>query len=370
MWLSVVWLEGLLDYFSVSFPRESKDRGRIGYTVGQQIIGLYLIEMLLKYALDRAGKPYDSFHNLSALFRELPETRRTEVESKYRELLVDGVASTWDFARSVESFFTYLGNDPLTDSRYFWDRGRSYGGSILFTVNNLRLLIYALFIALHSYPEGSPLERRYDTKLISFEASLEGKKRRGRPKRVEPKRRRDGKRIWLNVLWLEGVLEYFNVTCPHDADDPRYLGFQIGQRVIGLFLVEMLLKYALDDLKKPFAHTHDLLNLFNELPLSRRRAVERTYQAILGNRVLWTWNYARSVDFLLRHSGNSPITETRYFWESDRPIIPLSPGTLIPLIYALLIELHKYPSGTLTRKNHETQFVSVEETLRRGTVMH
>ena len=88
----------------------------------------------------------------------------------------------------------------------------------------------------------------------------------------------------MSVFWLEGLLEYFNVKCPHDTDDPRYASFQLGQRVIGLYLAEMLLKYAVDDLKRPFGNIHDLEKLFNKLPRPRRRAVERKYQAILGNR--------------------------------------------------------------------------------------
>ena len=363
--VSLVWLEGVLDYFNVSFPRGSRDRRRIGYTVGQQIIGLYLTEMLLKYALVRAGKPYDRNHALIDLFSDLPKSSRSAVESNYSQLLADEVAETWDFASSVDSFLKFLGDDPLTDSLYFWERCRTYGGSILFTVNNLRHLIYALFIALHGYPEGSPLEERYETRFISFEESLKERELRNRPERAEPKRRRAGKRIWVSVLWLEGLLEYFNVRCPHDVNDPRYVGFQLGQRVVGLYLAEMLLKYALDDLQRPFGNGHDLLSLFNILHRADRRAVERTYQAILGNHVPWTWDYARSVDSLLQYSGNNPITETRYFWEFDRPIIPLSPVTLMPLIYALLIELHDYPSGTSLLKKHKTGFVSLEETLNK-----
>ena len=366
MMLPVAWLEGVLDYFNVSFTRGSKDRGMIGYTVGQQFVGLYLTEMLLKYALDRAGKPYDRTHNLSELFSELPESSRSAVESKYSQLLADDVSETWNFASSVDAFLKFLGDDPVTDSRYFWERDRPYGGSILFTVKDLRLLTYALFMALHNYPGGAPLEKRYVTKFISFEESLQEREKRNRPKRADPKRRRDGKRIWVSVLWLEGLLEYFNVRCPHDTVDPRHVGFQLGRRVVGLYLVEMLLKYAVDDLRKPFGNSHDLLSLLNKLSRPRRRAVEKTYQAILSNRVPWTWEYARSVESLLQFSGNNPITETRYFWEFSRlPIAPLSPVTLMPLIYALLIELHDYPSGTSLRKKHKTHFVSLEETLER-----
>ena len=89
----------------------------------------------------------------------MPGDSRQDVEEKYSQLLLDGVAETWDFAASVRSFFDYLGDDPMTDSRYFWERGHPEGMSILFQANSLRPLIYALFIALHSYPEGQPLQK-------------------------------------------------------------------------------------------------------------------------------------------------------------------------------------------------------------------
>ena len=148
----------------------------------------------------------------------------------------------------------------------------------------------------------------------------------------------------MSVLWLEGLLGYFNVRCPHDTDDPRFVGFHLGQRVVGLYLAKMLLKYAVDDLQRAFAHKHDLLSLFNKLPRLRRRAVEKRCQLLLSNRVPWTWEYARSVESLLQYSRNNPITETRYFWEFSKLIIQLSPGT------SLL-------------KRHKTEFVSLEETL-------
>ena len=58
-----------------------------------------------------------------------------------------------------------------------------------------------------------------------------------------------------DISWLEGLLAYFRLPFPHESEDPRSLGFQVGQRVIGLFLTEMLLKYALDDCRRGSVET-------------------------------------------------------------------------------------------------------------------
>ena len=54
----------MLDCFNASFPYDTDDQRRLGFVVGQQIVGLYLAEMLLKYALDHSGVSYDLHHNL------------------------------------------------------------------------------------------------------------------------------------------------------------------------------------------------------------------------------------------------------------------------------------------------------------------
>ena len=362
----VVWLEGVLDYFNATFPHGNRDPRELGFGVGRQIIGLYLIELLLKYALDDAKQPYDRIRNFQDLFRALPKQSRCDVEEKYRQLLRDGVSETWDFAGSVESFFEYLGDDPFNDSRYFWERGHPDGMSIVFLANGLRLLIYALFIPLHGYPEGEPLKKRYDTKFISFEDSLENQEDSS-----EPNKERADKRITPSVYWLEGLLVYFNVPFPHKPEDPRSLGFQVGQRIIGLYLTEMLLKYAADDLDRQFGSNHNLLSLFKKLPRPRRRAVANRYKKVLSNRVSSTWDYAQSLEHLLDHLGDDPITETRYFWEGpeQRPI-HLSPGPLMPLIYALFLELHGYPQNGPTRGRYQTTFLPFGEYLKNSTNEH
>ncbi|MCY4415292.1 MAG: hypothetical protein OXE87_03150 [Chloroflexi bacterium] len=360
----VVWLEGVLDYFNAPFPHDAQDPRKIGFGVGQQIIGLYLIEQLLQYALVKADVSYDRNHNLRDMFQVLPDPRRNAVERKYGRLLADGVARAWDFENSVGSFLAYLGDDPLNDSRYFWERDRGTNMSIVFFGGGaLRLLVYALFIVLHDYPEGSSLEQRYETEFDSFEDSI--------PDEDDPtanqNSERDGKRITVPKFWLEGVLEYFDARFPHESDDPRRLGFELGQRVIGLYLSEMLLKYAADDLNRDYGNTHNLLNLFKKLPRPRRRAVDKQYKKILHNRVASTWDYAASVEEHLEYLGNDPVTDVRYFWESSdkgNKAIPISPGPLVPLVDALLIELHGYPVSGLIEKRYDTLFLPFEASLR------
>ena len=364
---SVVWLEGVLEYFNAPFPHELEDPRKLGFDIGRQITGLYLAEMLLKHALDDLNQTYDHIHNLQNLFQALPLQRRNAVESKYSEILSGSVSETWDFARSVASFFDYLGDDPFTDSRYFWERPRPHDPremSIVFFGTALLPLIYALFVGLHNYPEKGQYKEQYETRLISFEESL--KERDGR-RRQDPQKintRRTGKRIKADIFWLEGLLDYFNVPIPQGYEGLQGLGIQVGKRMIGLYLTEMLLKYALDDLNRKFSRGHNLHSLFKKIPRPRRRAVSKKYEEILCDRVDWTWDYARSVEPLLKYSGDNPIIDTRYFWEGRREAIPLSPESLKPLVHALFIELHGYPQGRPLKRRHKTVFVPFEGSIR------
>ena len=73
-----------------------------------------------------------------------------------------------------------------------------------------------------------------------------------------------GKSMKPVIFWLEGVLTFFNVPFPHDRDDPRRLGFNVGQQIVGLYLTEMLLKYALDHSGASHGQHHNLHELFQE----------------------------------------------------------------------------------------------------------
>ena len=173
---NVVWLEGVLDFFNAPFPHEPGDPRGIGFGVGRQVIALYLVEMLLKYALDSYGVPHGKKHNLHQLFMNLPRPTRRAVERRYAQLLRSAVARTWDVCRTVESFLGYLGDNPITDTRYFWENDRECGddrGSLLILNHTiLRQLVYAIFIELHNYPT-KPIVERYDTKFESLDESFQ-----------------------------------------------------------------------------------------------------------------------------------------------------------------------------------------------------
>ena len=169
-------MEGLLSLFDAPFPHKEykEDPRQLGFNVGRQIIGLYIIEMLLKYALDDLDIAHGTHHNLHHLFRSLPRQRRRAAERKYTELLNSSTESTWDVAKSVDSFLEYLGKSAITDTRYFWEPNRTHiaeHASILIMPNDIRTLIYSLFIELHNYPS-KPIKKRYDTKFSSLEESF------------------------------------------------------------------------------------------------------------------------------------------------------------------------------------------------------
>ena len=171
-----------------------------------------------------------------------------------------------------------------------------------------------------------------------------------------------------DVQWLEGLLTHFETKFPHGTNDPRRMGFFVGQQIVGLYLLEMLFKYALDNAGVQHGHHHNLHELFQKLPRQRRRAIERRCTALLNAQCDWAWDVAKTADSLLLYLGRSAITDTRYFWEPDRShaadhaSILFAPDMLRPLIYALLITLFNYPTKPII-KRYNTTFRSLAESL-------
>ena len=173
-------MEGLLSLFGAAFPHGPDDPRKMGFGLGQQVIGLYIVELLLKYALDDSGASHGQDHNLQELFRNLPRQRKRAVERKYKDLLNSEFDWAWDVAATVDSLLYYLGSNAITDTRYFWEPDRSHvagHASILMSPRMLRPLIYALFIVLHNYPT-QPIVKRYDTTFVSLAESLEQDQKR------------------------------------------------------------------------------------------------------------------------------------------------------------------------------------------------
>ena len=79
---------------------------------------------------------------------------------------------------------------------------------------------------------------------------------------------------------------------------------------------------------------------------------------------------AETVDSLLHYLGGNAITDTRYFWEPDRnhvgehASILFAPRMLRPMIYALFIVLHNYPSKPIL-KRYDTTFQSLAESFKK-----
>ena len=134
----IEWFEGLLDYFDARLTAGSEKRQAIGHAVGRQVIALHMIEMILKCAIERVTSPYGQTHNLHQLYVGLPEAIQRAAENKYKQILSDEASTAWDVARSVEAFLEYLGDDPIGDTRYFWEREHSHGRSIVFQPGTLR----------------------------------------------------------------------------------------------------------------------------------------------------------------------------------------------------------------------------------------
>ena len=178
-----------------------------------------------------------------------------------------------------------------------------------------------------------------------------------------------GKERKPHIVWMEGLLTLFDAPFPHDVDDPRKMGFGVGKQIVGLYVIEMLLKYALDDSGNSHGQHHNLHELFRNLSRPRRRAVERKYTEILNSEADWAWDVAETADSLLRYLGNNAITDTRYFWEpyrnhvGEHASILFAPRMLRPLIYTLFIVLHKYPSKPIV-KRYDTTFRSLAQSFK------
>ena len=374
-------LEGMLDYFNAKSPRDDKDRRVFGWNLGRQFVALYLTEIFLKCAYAKYhddGFPHT--HNLKYLFQRLPAIRRKAVEKKYKRILNSRVEWTWDVFRTVESFLTFLGRNPITETRYYWDKNgvsntlgvRGFQG--LMAPNDFGPLIYALCIVLHDYPS-APLVRRYDTKFPSLKRALRQQSAssvmnlgaRSDSEDNKSKRRVDP----LLKYNLEGVLDYFHKIAP--MTDRRMLGWNIGRQVIAQYLVEIFLKcdYA-ENNNGVFPRIHNLECLFSELSLEKRRAIEEKYRELLNSEVQSTWNVFKTVESFLRFLGDSPITETRYYWDNSSASNTLgvdyfqalvSPDSYRPLVYSLYIVLHGYPSRPIL-KRYDTLFMSLKDSLK------
>ena len=187
--------------------------------------------------------------------------------------------------------------------------------------------------------------------------------------------RRDQQRGYAdrNLLFdSEGLLDYCQAVCPFDDPaDRRRIGWDLGRQIISQHVVELALKCELAKHRGAVPRHHDLEAIFDGLPRRRRKKAEDVYQQILRNRVQWTWDVFRTVKSFLHFLGERPTVETRYYFEEGTRSNQLgvdyfsnliAPDSYVPLIYALMIAFHRYPTASLLPR-YETQFRSLRESL-------
>ena len=169
------------------------------------------------------------------------------------------------------------------------------------------------------------------------------------------------------TLLMTGVLDYFNAPVQHDRRQALGAGVSdnVGRQIIGPYIVELLLKHALEN---P-GYKHDLHDLFMKLTSQQRCAVEQKYTELLNTEKDVAWDVAETVDSLLRYLGKNAITDTRYILEPglhhavEGASIVVDPGMLRPLIHALFNVLHEYPLETMV-KRYDTTFKPLTEFIK------
>lgn len=364
---NIGWIEGLFTLLRSSFPHEQNDPRVFGFQMGKQLLSLYAIELLIKYELEKLELKYGASHNLIALYEKLPLEKRNEAGQTYQLILKNQKEWTWDVAESIESLLQYLGKNAITDTRYFWEPGRSRlvdNASILMMPDILQVLVYSLVIALHKYPY-KQTGQKYNTIFMPLKPSLEQQMSTSRSAR-----RQSRNNIWKpNVVWMEGVLTLIDAAFPYGPEDSRRLGFAVGRQFLCLHVIEIILKSALDN-RRLLRHTrHNLLLIFKKLPPNRRHECECIYRSVLESNTEWTWDIAESVESFLKYLGKTAITDTRYFWDPNRTHVSedasilFMPEEIRNLLYALFMALHQYPSQPI-KKKFDTTFRSLEKSLK------
>ncbi len=165
-------MEGLFVFSHVMFPEKAVRvllEGRpnaemlvrkfvFGFYMAKIIVGLYTIEIMLKYAhqeIDKRGEKEIRSrrgHDIVKLFRDLPKQERRNIEIKYEEraeeILREGRAKE---VMSLRSLIRLLKGHPITDMRYFWERPK--GERLLQYHGDMEAFSYGIAIGACGYPD-------------------------------------------------------------------------------------------------------------------------------------------------------------------------------------------------------------------------
>ena len=356
------WVEGLLDYFNAKVPSNLPELRQFGFNTGKQVIGLYIIEVLLKYTREQKRRPYRQDHNLRKLFQGLPPRDRKKVENKYRDIVRSSSGWALDIEKSVLDLLSYLGHNPITSTRYFWERSHpsTSSMSILVAPHMLTPVIFAILIRLHGYPDRTGRKRHLPKTFVPRHKWVQRNKKGKAETSTNTKKK-------LDKDWMMGLRFYFGAQSPRTQGDRRRLGFALGSQIAGLYLAEIALKYALDERSIEYEEDHNLEGLFLLLPGREKERLRTSYKKILHSERGHAWDFQRSLEELLRYLDKDPFTVSRYFWDEkvdERDGVLFSPRMLAPLIDSVLSDLHGFEIGPKDNRFFERDFQSFEESIR------
>ena len=171
--------------------------------------------------------------------------------------------------------------------------------SILIAPDMLVRVIYAILIPLYNYPQKSVIKARFTPFFVPRAKWVEASGG------IQPDRQNEIKKP--DKDWLIGLRHYFKRQFPGGQDDPRRLGFAIGSQIVGLYLAEMLLKYALDARSIRYPDDHNLEGLFRQLPVADQAKLRTCHERILHSQPGHAWDFERSIDSLLGYFTAEPV---------------------------------------------------------------
>ena len=286
---------------------------------------------------------------------------RKKIEKKYQDILRSNPRWALDIEKSVLDLLTYLGHNPITSTRYFWQYAH-FGTpdmSIIVAPHMLIPIIDAILIRFHGVPDPVGRKRNRPKTFVSRQRWVQRRSRNATNDRAKKPSKPDKE-------WLVGLRIYFAKRSGAAKGSGRGLGFAIGRQIIGLYLAEIALKYALDERDIDYQDSHDIEMLYLHLPEEERTNLRRGYTKILHSESGHAWDFQRSIDELIRHLAEDPFTVTRYYWDrppEDGDVVLFHPERLIPLVDAILSELHGIELAPRKEAYFERDFQSFQASL-------
>ena len=121
-----------------------------------------------------------------------------------------------DIEKSVLNLLTYLGHNPITSTRYFWERSHpsTSSMSILVAPHMLTPVIYAILIRLHGYPDPIGRKRHLPKTFVPRHKWVQRNKKGKAETSTNTQKKPDKD-------WMMGLRFYFGAQSPRTQGDPR-----------------------------------------------------------------------------------------------------------------------------------------------------